>query len=52
MIQRQHLADPSPGHHLEAHGIGEREVLIFVALEPMGDRTILQVRRRAHHFVR
>ena len=41
MIQRQHLADPPPSHHLEADGIGEREVLIFVALEPMGDRAVL-----------
>ena len=41
MIQRQHLADSPPGDHLEAHGVGEREVLTLVALEPMCDRTVL-----------
>ena len=41
MVQRQRVTDPPLRHHLEAHGIGEREVLIFVALEPVGDRAVL-----------
>ena len=41
MVQRQHLKDAPPSHHLEAHSIGKREVLIFVALEPMRDRAVL-----------
>jgi hypothetical protein len=41
MVQRQHFADPLSGHDLEAHGVGQREVLVFVALEPLGDRAVV-----------
>jgi hypothetical protein len=38
MIERHGLVDPPLGHHGEAHGVGEGEVLIAVGFEPGANR--------------
>ena len=44
VVEGQCLVNPSLAHRGEAHGIGEREVLVSVSREPIVHRSLLELR--------
>jgi len=50
-VQRERVRYRTLGHDREADGVGERELLVGVALEPIDHRTCLERSGAAHHDV-
>src|SRR6266516_1670058 len=51
-IERQRVRNLTLGHHREAHRIRKREVLVVVALKPVGHSLSIKLRRAVHHHIR